>query len=71
MCSWVPGEEDEKPRNILEEIVWFKNEEIARHREKMDLVSLKRKMNFTPPARDFIGAIKAIVGAVGLVRAFG
>merc|ERR1711977_149768 len=55
----VPGEEDEKPRNILEEIVWFKNEEIARHREKMDLVSLKRKMNFTPPARDFIGAIKA------------
>ena len=19
MCSWVPGEEDEKPRNILEE----------------------------------------------------
>lgn len=55
----VPGEEDEKPANILEEIVWFKSEEIARQREKMDLASLKRKINFMPPARDFIGAIKA------------
>jgi len=55
----IPGEEDEKPRNILEEIVWFKHEEIARHREKLDLASLKRKMEFTAPARDFIGAIKA------------
>jgi len=55
----IPGEDDEKPRNILEEIVWFKNEEIARQREKMDLVSLKRKLAFTPPARDFIGAIRA------------
>lgn len=55
----IPAEDDEKPRNILEEIVWFKNEEIARHREKMDLASLKRKIGFVQPARDFIGAIKA------------
>lgn len=61
----IPGEDDEKPRNILEEIVWFKNEEIARHREKMDLASLKRKLNFTAPARDFIGAIRAKLEETG------
>ncbi len=55
----VPSAEDEKPRNILEEIVWFKNDEIAKHRAKLDLPALKRKIQVTPPARDFIGAIKA------------
>lgn len=62
----VPSEEppqgweavDDKPRNILEEIVWFKNDEIAQQRERMDLVALKRKIGVVPPARDFVQALK-------------
>jgi len=52
------GEEDDKPRNILEEIVWFKNDEIARQREKLALDALKRKIDFAPPARDFVEHLK-------------
>ncbi|KAI3789392.1 hypothetical protein L2E82_02185 [Cichorium intybus] len=51
--------EGNTPRNILEEIVWNKDTEVAQMREKKPLFSLKKAMDIAPPPRDFIGALKA------------
>jgi len=51
----VPGAE---PNNILEEIVWHKEDEVARLREKMPLAELQRQALLAPPPRDFIGALR-------------
>jgi len=59
------AEQDNEPRNILEEIVWYKNVEIEYMRNHQDLATLKRKLAVVPPARDFIGAIKAKLAATG------
>ncbi len=59
----VPASEENKPRNILEEIVWYKAVEIARMRQKVALPMLMAQAKNAPPARDFIGALKAKAAA--------
>ncbi|GFP88422.1 indole-3-glycerol phosphate synthase chloroplastic [Phtheirospermum japonicum] len=50
--------EGNTPRNILEEIVWNKDIEVAQMKEKRSLVALKKQLDNAPPTRDFIGALK-------------
>ncbi|CAI9112830.1 OLC1v1013325C2 [Oldenlandia corymbosa var. corymbosa] len=58
--------EGNTPRNILEEIVWHKDVEVAQMKEKMPLPSLKRALDNAPPVRDFLGALKAANARTGL-----
>lgn len=51
--------EGNTPRNILEEIVWNKDVELAQLKGKKPLFSLKKAVDNAPPPRDFIGALKA------------
>lgn len=51
--------EDSKPRNILEEIVWNKHTEVSQMKEKMPLESVKNALLDVSPPKDFIGALKA------------
>lgn len=54
------------PRNILEEIVWNKEKEVTQIKERRPLVSLKKGLTSAPPARDFIGALRARAEETGL-----
>ncbi|CAI9294908.1 unnamed protein product [Lactuca saligna] len=51
--------EGNKPRNILEEIVWNKDVEVTQMKEKHTIYSLKKALESVHPPRDFIGALKA------------
>ncbi|WP_008314780.1 indole-3-glycerol phosphate synthase TrpC [Leptolyngbya sp. PCC 6406] len=51
----VPGEE---PRNILERIVWSKEQEVERLREKVSLQDLQKQVLSAPPPRDFLAALR-------------
>jgi indole-3-glycerol phosphate synthase len=51
----VPGAE---PNNILEEIVWHKEDEVNRLREKLPLSELQQQALLAPPSRDFVGALR-------------
>lgn len=51
--------DDNTPRNILEEIVWNKNIEVSQMKERRPLAMLKNQLEKAPPARDFVGALKA------------
>jgi indole-3-glycerol phosphate synthase len=48
---------DNKPRHILEEIVWQKEREVARWREKLPLADLRQQLAAAPPPRDFWAAL--------------
>ncbi len=48
---------DCKPRHILEEIVWQKEREVARWREKLPLADLRQQLAAAPPPRDFWSAL--------------
>lgn len=61
----VPAFEDNAPRNILEEIVWHKNVEVARWRNKTPLPQLMMQAKIAAPARDFIGALRAAMQRTG------
>jgi len=50
---------DAQPRHILEEIVWHKEAEVDRMREKLPLVQLRKQIESAPPARDFKAALLA------------
>ncbi|XP_030966727.1 indole-3-glycerol phosphate synthase, chloroplastic-like [Quercus lobata] len=50
--------EGNTPRNILEEIIWHKDTEVARLRERRPLLALKKELENAPPPRDFIGALR-------------
>ncbi|MEL7069664.1 MAG: indole-3-glycerol phosphate synthase TrpC [Cyanobacteria bacterium J06581_3] len=50
---------DAEPRNILEKIVWHKETEVARLREKVPLQSLQRQVQALPETRGFIAALRA------------
>ncbi|KAJ3679620.1 hypothetical protein LUZ60_017631 [Juncus effusus] len=50
--------EENTPRNILEEIVWNKDAEVSRMKERKPLIVLVRLLNGAPPVRDFLGALK-------------
>jgi indole-3-glycerol phosphate synthase len=55
----VPSTDENKPRNILEEIVWHKAVEIEQMRQKVALPLLMAQAKNAPAPRDFIGALKA------------
>ncbi len=50
---------DAEPRNILEKIVWHKEAEVARLREKMPLAGLQRQVQGLPATRGFINALRS------------
>jgi indole-3-glycerol phosphate synthase len=50
---------EEKPRHILEEIVWEKEREVAIARERVSLEQLQRQIADLPAPRDFIAALRA------------
>ena len=59
-----------KPVNILEEIVWYKDVELQRRKEAFTLQLVRTAMANAPPARDFVKAIKdqwAATGQPGLI----
>ncbi|NHC37925.1 indole-3-glycerol phosphate synthase TrpC [Scytonema millei] len=51
----VPGA---KPQHILEEIVWHKEIEVDRMREKLPLVELQKQALSLPASRDFVAALR-------------
>lgn len=50
---------DDGPRHILEEIVWFKEDEVERMRSRLPLRDLQRQLTTAPPPRDFLAALRA------------
>lgn len=58
--------EGNTPRNILEEIIWHKDVEVSRIKEKKPLAALKKVIENVPPTRDFLGALKAAHSRTGL-----
>lgn len=58
--------EGNTPRNILEEIVWNKDIEVAQLKERKPLITLKKALENAPPVRDFIGALRAANERTGL-----
>lgn len=56
-----------EPRHILEEIVWHKNTEVDRMRDKVPLVKLRQQLVSAPPVRDFVGALIQSEDAVSLI----
>lgn len=51
----APGAE---PKNILEKIVWQKEKEVTKLRQKMPLADLQREVLSAPPTRDFVEALQ-------------
>ena len=49
---------DAEAKNILEEIVWHKEVEVDKMREKVPLQELQRQALTTPPTRDFVAALR-------------
>lgn len=50
---------NDEPQNILEKIVWQKEKEVDREREKVPFLELgKQVKESAPPVRDFLGALK-------------
>ncbi|MDY7012492.1 MAG: indole-3-glycerol-phosphate synthase TrpC, partial [Cyanobacteriota bacterium] len=49
---------DAEPRNILEEIVWYKEREVEVLRDRLPLVKLRQQVQDAPPTRDFLGALR-------------
>jgi indole-3-glycerol phosphate synthase len=49
---------DAEPQHILEEIVWQKEIEVERMREKLPLVELQKQALSVPPTRDFVAALR-------------
>ncbi len=50
---------EEKPRHILEEIVWEKDREVEVARQRLSLDQLKAQVADLPAPRDFVAALKA------------
>ena len=49
---------DVKPRNVLEEIVWYKEQEVAQMRDSLPLVDLQHQITDAPWAQDFLLALQ-------------
>ena len=50
--------EENQPQNILEEIVWHKETEVEKARQKLSLLDLRRQLESVPPAKDFVGVLR-------------
>jgi indole-3-glycerol phosphate synthase len=53
--SNIPNAE---PRHILEEIVWHKEIEVAKMRDRLSLQELRQQVATVSPAKDFLGALR-------------
>ena len=60
----VPGEE---PRNILERIVWAKEQQVDRLRQTLSLQDLQKQVLSAPPPRDFLAALRQSNRAPALI----
>ncbi len=49
---------ESKPNHILEEIVWNKENEVDRQREKLSLADMQKLLVNAPPTRDFVAALR-------------
>ncbi len=49
---------DAEPDNILEEIVWHKEQEVERLRDRTPLLQLRKLVEKVEPPRDFLGALQ-------------
>jgi indole-3-glycerol phosphate synthase len=49
---------DAQPKNILEEIIWYKEVEVDQMREKLSLQELQRQAKTNPPPHDFVAALR-------------
>ncbi|QDL06989.1 indole-3-glycerol phosphate synthase TrpC [Brasilonema octagenarum UFV-E1] len=47
-----------RPRHILEEIVWYKKQEVAQMRQELPVATLQQQLNAAPSVRDFLTALK-------------
>jgi indole-3-glycerol phosphate synthase len=47
-----------KPRHILEEIVWHKQQEVAVMKEQLPSSDLKLQISLAPPVRNFLNALR-------------
>ncbi|KAJ6802704.1 indole-3-glycerol phosphate synthase, chloroplastic-like [Iris pallida] len=54
-----PTKGEDTPRNILEKIIWDKVIEVSELKEEKPLTLVKETLHNAPPARDFVGALKA------------
>ncbi|EFJ22764.1 hypothetical protein SELMODRAFT_415962 [Selaginella moellendorffii] len=62
--GYVLKDGDEKPRNILEEIIWYKETEM---KKKLPLYEMKQKLPpIDGPARDFVKVLKDRAAETGL-----
>lgn len=50
--------EGNTPRNILEKIIWDKDKEVSKLKERKPLAVLSKVLSNAPPARDFAGALR-------------
>jgi indole-3-glycerol phosphate synthase len=53
------GAERAVPRNILEQIIWDKEVEVAQRKARTPLCEVKASAALAPPPRDFVGALRA------------
>ena len=53
--SDIPNTE---PQHILEEIVWHKEVEVAKMRDRLPLLHLRQQVATVEPAKDFLGALR-------------
>ncbi|WP_298617021.1 indole-3-glycerol phosphate synthase TrpC [uncultured Thermosynechococcus sp.] len=58
---------DDTPRNILEKIVWHKEQEVEQLREVLPLPELQRQVLDAPPVRSFLEALQAPVTQPALI----
>lgn len=49
---------DTEPQHILEEIVWHKEVEVAKMRDRLPLLNLRQQVASVEPAKDFLGALR-------------
>jgi indole-3-glycerol phosphate synthase len=49
---------DAQAQHILEEIVWHKEVEVERMRDRLPLLELRKQIEQAPPVRDFLAALK-------------
>ncbi|CAI5950907.1 unnamed protein product [Closterium sp. NIES-64] len=57
--------EENVPRNILEKILWLKDGEVAAFKERTPPSALALALDGAPPARDFVGALRACEAETG------
>ncbi|GAB4540730.1 MAG: indole-3-glycerol phosphate synthase TrpC [Pleurocapsa sp.] len=49
---------DSAPQHILEEIVWYKETEVDRMRDRLSLLELRQQVADIAPPKDFLGALR-------------